>query len=336
MKRYFITALMVLSLGLGFGGFASAQEEGFPFPPEAPAADPAPANPAQLQLESGKVMVVVGSTRHFGYRIGEPLPITIVISADPGVHVNIDGITRSVLSSEGSDFELVEKPLVGKETRGNKTVYKIQLKLRSWVIKPTLQFTADFLYATDLLPDGKSPNWKTASTPVFVITTSNTASDTAKELLEGDTDKKMAPTPVLASPMRIAGYVLVSVVPLLMLYRLWRRTRPIRALTPAEKAWRRFDRILSDSAAAGKLSYLHLEQIAETLREYLGVGSVALDEVAKPLDAFFDGEENKLELLTTAVSALSKLDNALYSKVELKDQEKAELLDEIGRLVPRA
>lgn len=335
MKRYLIALMLSLSLGLGFGGSrAFAQEEGFPFPPEAPAADPSPANPAQLQFEGGKLIVVIGATRHFGYRIGEQIPLTIVISADPGVRVNIEGITRSVLSSDGSDFELVEKPVVRTETRGNKTVYKVQLKLRSWVVKPILQFTADFLYATDLLPDGKNPNWKPATTPVFVVTTSNTCSENAKELLEGDMELKQSPTPVLAKPLRYVGYLLVSVVPLLLVYRLWRRTRPMRKLTPAEKAWRRFDRIISDSA--GVLGYTHLEQIDETLREYFGVQSVPLEDIAVPLDAFFADDENKVEMLTTAVSALSKLYNALYSKNPLRDEEKAELLDEIEKLVPRS
>lgn len=334
MKRYLFAIAMALSLALGVGT-ASAQEEGFPFPPEAPAADPAPVNPAQLSLESGKVMVVVGSPRHFGYRIGEVIPLTIIISTDPSAHINVEGITRGVIAAEGSDFELAAKPVMLKETRGNRTVYRIQLQLRSWVIKPSLVFTGEFLYATGMLPDGKNPHWKSATTPVFVVTTSNTASDTAKELLEGDMDGKTSVTPALAAPARVAGLVLVSLLPAFLLYRLWRRVRPERYKSREELAWVKFDAIFEDSARTGTLSYAHLESVSETLREYLRIPAVPLEDVAIPLDDFFAMHDNKLELLSVASSALGKLYAALYGKQELTNEQKAELIEEIRKIVPR-
>ena len=335
MKRLLFSLALALCLGVG-GGAARAQEEGFPFPPEAPAADPSPVNPVQMSLEGGKILVVIGSPRHFGYRIGEVIPVTLVISADQDVFINIDSISRGVLQAEGSDFELAGKPLVAQSSRGNKKVYRIHLKLRTWVIKPSVLFNVDFLYATALLPDGKTPFWKTATPDAFVITNSNTASDTAKELLEGDMDNKLSQTPVLALPLKVAGIALVSLLPALLLLRLWRRVRPERFVSRAEKAWRQFDRIFGDSAKAGTLGYVHLEQISETLRQYLGIDSVALDDIAIPLDEFFVMHDNKLEMLTLSVSALTKLNPALYSKVALSNEQKAELIEEIGKIVPRS
>lgn len=336
MKRYLFAIAMAISLALGVGS-ASAQEEGFPFPPEAPAADPAPVNPAQLSLESGKVMVVVGSPRHFGYRIGEVIPLTIVISADQNVQVNIDGITRGVIAAEGSDFELAGKPVMVKEQRGNRTVYRIQLQLRSWATtnKPTLVFTAEFLYATSLLPDGKNPHWKAATTPAFVVNTSVTAPETAKELLEGDMDGKTSRTPSLAFPARIAGIILVSLLPALLLYRLWRRVRPERYRSREELTWMSLDRIFEDSARAGTLTGVHLSQLSEVLRDYLRIQSVPLEDVAIPLADFFSMHEDKLAMLSLATSALTKLNTAVYSKIELTAEEKAELVTEIQQIVPR-
>lgn len=337
MKRYLFAMLaMALSLALGVGT-ASAQEEGFPFPPEAPAADPAPVNPTQLSLESGKVMVVVGSPRHFGYRIGEVIPLTIVISADENVHINIDGITRGVLAAEGSDFELAGKPTMVKEKRGNRTVYRIQLQLRSWATtnKPTLVFETEFLYATSLLPDGKNPHWKSATTPAFVVNTSVTAPETAKELLEGDMDSKTSVTPVLAFPARVAGIALISLLPALLLYRLWRRVRPERYRSREELTWVSLDRIFEDSARAGTLTGDHLKQLSEVLRDYLRIPTVPLDDVAIPLEDFFALHENKLAMLSISISALTKLNSAIYSKVELTNDQKAELVDEIRQIVPR-
>lgn len=336
MKRYLFAITMAMSLALGIGS-ASAQEEGFPFPPEAPAADPAPVNPTQMSLESGKVMVVVGSPRHFGYRIGEVIPLTIVISADQNVHINIDGITRGVLAAEGSDFELAAKPVMVKEQRGNRTVYRIQLQLRSWATtnKPTLVFTGEFLYATSLLPDGKNPHWKAATTPAFVVNTSVTAPETAKELLEGDMDGKTSQTPALAFPARITGIVLVSLLPAFLLYRLWRRVRPERYRSREELTWVNLDRIFEASAKEGTLTGDHLKQLSEVLRDYLRIPSVPLEDVAIPLEDFFAMHEDKLAMLSLATSALTKLNTAVYSKSELTAEEKAELVTEIQQIVPR-
>lgn len=332
-----IAAALVMCFSLA--NVAKAQEEGFPFPPAAPAASPAPVNPTQSVMEGGKLLVVVGSERHFGYRIGEVIPVTVVISADPSVKINIDAIRRKSLSAEGSDFELVEAPVIVVENKNGRVNYVIQMKVRSWVIKdqkPVLTLAVDFLYATDMLPDGKTANWRPTSTPEFYVTTSNTVGDSAKELLEGDMSEKHAPEPVLVKPLKWAGFALISLLPLWLLVRLWKRLRPVKALSPAAKAWLVFDDVLEEARTTG-VTYEHLQRVSNALRAYMGIEQVPLALVAVPLEQFYGLHSKKMELIAAAVSALTKLQIALYSddKRQLTRPEIAELFSEIEKLVPR-
>lgn len=328
---------LALCLCFAAGSLAYAQEEGeFSFPPQEAAPAPAPVNPAVKSLDSGRLMIAVGSTRNFGYHIGELIPVTIVISADKNVMVNIEALKRKTLATDGSDFELAEAPLVLKEEKDGKTVYRVQLLLRSWVIKPQLTLNCDFHYATELLPDGKTPNWKPVSTPDFVLETSNTATEAAKELLPGDMELKASPKPALATCFKYTSWVLMSLLPLWLALKLWNRVRPARPLTNAALVWIEFDRIMSEAEKEGGLKYGHLKELAGTLRAYLRIESVPTSEVAIPLEQFFALHENKMELMTLAVSALSKLERALFSKMTLTDSELQTLAYELERIVPRS
>jgi hypothetical protein len=365
MKKLIHTvAAALLAVGLCFGSMpAHAQEEdGFPFPPQAPAADPVPVNPAVKSVESGRVMVVVGSERHYGYHIGEVMPVTVVISVDPGIKLNFESLKRKILNVNGSDFEVIGSPVIGTpEQRNGKDVYTINLLMRSWVIQKDLVLNVDFHYATDMLPDGKTPNWKPVTTPDFVVTTSNTVSNSEKDLLPGDMSEKLSPKPFLVRPFKLADLVPalkdhdvtrkianadivpldVAAVALMLPLPLWllllfvNRVRPGRKLSPAEAAWVMFDRVMAEAKEKGDLSYDNLNDIASALRAYLGIAQVPTSQAAVALDSFFSEYENKAEMLTVAVSALSKLDRALFSKSELTGAEKLLLLKEVERLCPR-
>jgi hypothetical protein len=336
MTKTFISAA-VLALCLCFSGtaFAQDEEDGFQFPPQQPAADPAPVNPATKSLDSGRLMIVVGSPRNFGYRIGELIPVTIVISGDNNVRVNLEALQRGFLTNDASDFEPAGKPVVTMEERNGKKIWRVQILVRSWVMKPVLVLNCDFHYAIELLPDGKTPNWKPVTTPDFVIETSNTATDAAKELLPGDMDFKESPKPALVKPLKIAGYVLLSLLPLWLLIKLWQRVRPARPLTTREQAWLEFDAVMDEAKAQGGLKYEHLQRIAGTLRSFLHIDAVPLSQVAIPLEQFFAIYDNRVEMMTISVSALSKLERALYSKMPLTHNEQIALMQEIERIVPR-
>lgn len=342
MKNTKFLSEMAVAFIAGFflltgSGVANAQSEddGFPFPPQQEAAAPAPQNPALKSLDSGRLIIAVGSPRNFGYRIGDPIPLTMVVSADKNVQVNLEAIRRKTLSTEGSDFELVEAPVVTQEQQGDKTIWRVQLLLRSWVIKPVLVFNCDFHFASELLPDGKTPNWRPVSSPEFVVEMSNIATEAAKDLLPGDMDLKESPKPALVKPLKYAGLLAFSLLPAWLLWQLWCRVRPRRPITTAERAWMEFDQVMAEAESAGGLKYEHLFRISGTLRSYLQIEAVPTCDVAIPLEQFFAMHDDRLELMTVTVSALSKLERALYSKIELTTEEQFTLMREIERIVPR-
>lgn len=332
--KLFLIAL-VCCLTAGTAAYAQDQSE-FPFPPQEAAAPPAPANPAVKSLDSGRLLIVVGSTRNFAYHLGDLIPVTVVISADPGVKVNLETLKRQVLSAEGSDFELAEPPLVLEEDKDGKHIWRVQFLMRSWVLKPVLVFNCEFHYATEMLPNGKTPNWRSVSSPDFVVETSNTATEAAKELMMGDMELKESPKPALIQPLRYGGYFLLSLLPLWLLIQLWKRVRPNRKFSSAELAWQELDAIMSDAEAEGALSYTHIKRIDGVLRSYLRIESVPTSQCAIPLEQFFALHDKKLELMTLTVSALNKLERALYSKVSLTDNEVAALMGELERILPRS
>ncbi len=340
MTSWKTIAAAMLLLVIGLAGSALAQEGDYGQPP-AQQADPSPMNPSQKIFEGGKVLVTVGSTRHFGYHIGDVIPVTVVFSVDPGTQVNTEAIQRRILSANGSDFEVDGAPVVTHLSKSGKEITILTLKLRCWVPKQTLVFTADFYYATGLLPDGK-PQWTPATTPDFVVTTSNTATDSSKEVIDGDLDTKVSPTPSPVLPLRVAGGFLLLLLPGWLLWKLYRRINPPRVVPPHELAWATFDRVLTERNASG-FTYGHTQQIAHALRTYLRVESLPLGEAKFALEQFFALQDKRFELVAAAESALSKLDKALYQKPQegdsaksnLTDRELKELFEEIELLVPR-
>ncbi len=334
-----MTAALLFLLGLALPGSSSAQDppEDFAFPPPEAESGPAILNPASKSLEAGRLLIAVGSTRAFAYRIGEPIPVTIVLSADPDVQVNLEALKRQTLSADASDFEFAAAPVVLKEQHGRKTVWRVQLLLRSWVIKPVLVLNCDLHYATDFLPDGKTPNWKPVSTPDFSIQTSNVATDAAKDLLPGEVEQKVGAKPALVAPLRWVGYFCISILPVWVALKLIRRIRPARKLTTAESAWLEFDAIMAELAQqeVAKLSYEQVKRIAATLRSYLRIEAVPTSEAVIPLEEFFAMRDDKAELLSAASSALAKLDRVLYAKLELSEAEELVLLRELEQVVPR-
>jgi len=297
--------------------------EGSP-PPDQP--DPTPENPVRKIYENGKIMVMVGSERHFGYRIGDIVPVTILVAVDDSVHVNFDYIAKGVLGADGSDFELAQpatiKPVAKDKGR---TLYRMDLQLRSWVVKKAIVFNADFLYALELTPDGKTPNWKRLTTPDFVVTTSNTA-DNGTDLLEGPTDESSPRLSWFTYPLLLIGSTLVLIWPALLFLSWLRRVRPPQNLPANELAWLSFDRAIAEGKASG-LSPRHYKRIAFALRRYLGVQAATLEEVSEQLKDHPDLEAVK--------SALSKCEAVIYGRQTLTPEENAELIAELEKLVPR-
>jgi len=208
--------------------------------------------------------------------------------------------------------------------------------------KNNIVFNTDFLFAVDSLPDGK-PNWVPASTPDFIVTTSNTATDSSKDLLPGDLDQKPYPYPTAVVPLRVAGGLLLLFPLGWLVWAVYRRINPPKVLPANEVAWNTFDRVLSASEAGVGVTYERTQQIAHALRVYLQVESVPLAEVEGSLESFFANDTDKrYENTRVALEALAILDKALYEKPAdetrtpvLSPRDTRDLFARIERIVPR-
>ncbi|GEM_PF-1905400 len=308
----------------GYPGIGGDDGDGYTPPPPP---DPVPQNPVEQSYENGKIVVIVGADRHFGYRIGDRVRLSIIVVADQDVKLDFTAISKGVYGLSGSDFETASPAVIqvlGK--KDGKIAYRIDLTLRSFVVvKDEIVFNADFLYATDTAPDGKTPNWKRLTTPDFVVSRSATA-DNGQNLYEGDTSQKPLPISWFTYPLLLAGFMLLLVWPAVIVIRWLNRVRPRRKIPANELAWATFDRVIKDGKQKG-FTVKHYKQIAAALRTYLGVESLTAAEIALKLKDHKD--------LDAIMSALDKFDSVLYDKGFLTDKELRQLTAELKALVPR-
>lgn len=337
-----LTALF-LALVLGVSTPAFSQEIAAPIPKAPEPVVPALENPVTGIMEAGRLIITVSATRkykdgpsvNYGYRTGELIPVTVVISADPEVLVSIDTLKDKTVSKEGSDFEIVATPSVVKLERNGKHITVLQIVVRTWVMDPSLTLSFQFHYATNFLPDKKTPAWKVGATPDFVISTTRTATPSSKQLLDGDMGKKATGVRV-ASPLKYSGILVMLLIPLFIAWRWWNIWRLTERLTKSERAWKVIDQVVAERGTAGSdFTVAQLEQISAALREYLNIESVATSGIADPLAEYFTGHERRADMLAYCLSAFAKLDRAIYGKTELTHEECDALLDEIARIVPR-
>lgn len=337
-----ITALF-LALMLGCFSPALSQEIAPPLPKTPEPVVPALENPVTGIMEAGRLIITVSATRkyadgpsvNYGYRTGELIPVTVVISADPGVLVDIESLTEKTVSKSGSDYEIVVTPTVVKLERNGKNITVLQIVVRTWVMDPALNLSFQFHYATNILPDKKTPAWKVGATPDFIIGKSRTATDNSKQLLDGDMSRKEASIRI-AKPLKYGGIMVMLLVPLFCGWRLWRSWKLAESLTKSQRAWKVIDQVVQQrDTNGGDFTAAQLEQISAALREYLDIESVSTDRVQEPLGTYFAEHERKSDMVAYCLSVLAKLDRAIYGKAELTHQECDALLEEIARIIPR-
>jgi len=343
---------LVLSFGLapqslvslGLTASAQAQEIAPPTPKTPEPVVPVLTNPVTGYLEAGKLIVTVGTTRrfkdgpavNFGYRTGQLVPVTVVISADPDVVVDLGALANKTLSKDGSDFEMAAPPVVTTMEKHGKKITVLQVMVRTWVLDPVVTLNFQFHYATGLLPDKKTPAWKVGTTPDFLISSSRTATESSKQLLDGDVSVKTTATSGFVSVLKYTGVLLLLGVAFWCGQRVWTEWRRANRLTEAQRAWETFERVMRErETTGGAFTAHHLEALGASLRRYLTIETVTTDKVRDPLDKFFATHPQRDELVTVCFSALAKLDRAIYGKVNLTREEEDALIDEIVRVVPR-
>ncbi len=316
-----------------------------PFPTKPAPAPPALVNPVTGFLESGRLIVSLSTTRryadgpsvNYGYRTGQLIPITIVISADPDLIVDLGALKNETLHKDGSKFEIVAPPVVAEEKLNGKNITIVRLVVRTWDMDTAVPFNCQFHYATTYLPDGNTPDWKLATTPDFLITTSRIATESSSDLLDGDVSQKTTATVWWSKPLEYGGALVMALVPLWLAYRFWVIRRNASMATRAQRAWKVIDAVQRQRESDGheEFSATQLKLISAALREYLGTESIPTQLAHEPLERFFSTQEQGTELMALSLSALAKLDRAVYSQSSLTIEETNALVHEISRIIPR-
>ncbi len=315
-----------------FGGYPTEYPQdgsGYQSQPPDP---PKPQNPVRKVCEDGKIEIRLGNDRHFGYRIGDHIPIVVLIATDPTVRLDFTSLAQQVLGFDGSDFELAAPPVVRSQVLANgKVLYRIDLTVLTWVPKDQIVFNLDLRYATDLAPDKKTPNWKRLTTPDFVVSRSPTA-DNGENLLEGDLDSKVLGTPWSMYPALALAVLLIGLWPGLALVKWINRVRPRKVLPPKAAAWKVLDPAIKQALASG-FTLDTYRQIASALRRYLGATR------GTPIEpATFQEVKGRLENdadLQSIERSFVLCERVIFEGESLSDEENGELIALVEKLVPR-
>lgn len=341
--------------------------------------EPKPANPVRKSCDNGKVRMLVGITsddgkgnpashRHFGHTIMDKVPLTIVLDVDPSVTIDMTSLVKQrVIGFEGSDWELykptageppavtVEGPVLktfgtvpdpanpGQKIGVQRKVYVIKVIVQSMVYKPGIPFVLDLRYAYEMLPDGKSPNWKTMSTPDFLVTRSNVA-DNGEELLEGDISQKAERLPWPTITALSLGVFLMLFFPGLAVVKWLNRVRPRKVIPANRMAWIVFEANHADGKKNG-FKVKHLKAFSHALRRYLSttpnyprIDALTIEQIATH---FPDADQAQLEAVKRAVTTC---ENEVFASgaerngetpVSLNDAELHQLFLDLSTLVPR-
>lgn len=267
-----------------------------------PPADPKPQNPISATCGQGRLNIIVGTTpsdqagftqshRHFGHFIMDKIPLTVVLNVDESVEIDFNSLVKQkVLGFNGSDFMLAKQgpgetpaiqisgpqlrvreikgpdgSVIGKQTR---KIYVINLIVQSMVYKPVIPFQLDLRYAYDATPDGK-PNWKTLTTPDFIVTRPNIG-DNGEELLEGNLDERGTRISFMTVAALALGTFLLLLIPGTAAVKYINRVRPRKVIPANRAAWNVFEGQYKDAKANGGYKRKHIRAIVHALRRYLG------------------------------------------------------------------
>lgn len=302
------------------------------------AGPPMPGNPIKKVCERGAIEILMGNGQHFGHRIGDRVPVTVIITTAPNVVIDFTTLEKQrKLSFEPSDFELLGEPEISSTTLSNGAKrYVIQLGVQSFVMKEegkVITLRVDLRYSTELAEDGKTRNWKVMSTPDFVITRSLTV-DHGNELLEGDLQKKPLSLPWLTYLFLITGMVSLFSIPGFALVKYLNRVRT-RKNPPAERvAWAVFDEVLAEITSMGAFKTEHYVKIDSAFRNYLEAKlhiPIASATIPQIHDRLADLEE-----FDDILMVVSSCERVIYKDEQLSDEENFALVQTIKKLVPRS
>jgi hypothetical protein len=270
------------------------------------------------------ITVRIGTSRNAGYRIGDIIAIHVVVVADEGVPVDLSNLYQGNFIVNGnSDFELADPPQVSKLHQHGKTIYAIALDVRSWKVTDTIDFSVDIQYATRD-KDG-TESWTTIESPTETVQTTRSARKD-DEFDQGNRGAVPLPSNPLGHTFVFLGVWLLLCMFVWSALRLFPRVRQLKPVSPNVKAWRVFDAVFAD-AQHSDWGEEHYIRISATLRQFMGVEAVALDEMSATLAEHPHAD--------TAIRVFTLLEGALYAQRVLGSIERAQLQTDLETLVPR-
>lgn len=283
--------------------------------PSTPAPPPEPENPAVKQCEHGLVQIAIQSDRQFGYRIGEPVPVTILVFVAPNIVVDFTNLLEgNLLFSGRSDLALVGVPTVTQTTNGNWKVYRVDLNVQFSSPEPSHVLIVQARYATGFIEGTQLPDYRLLQTPQFVIGTSFTL-DQGHQLLPGFSDAIQPRTIWIGDATEYAG-VLIVVVALLSLSVLqFRRARNSHVVSNEERAWRLMNKTFAQPVSFDAQYY---GNIAAALRIYFGMESESSSEILAQLNTRTDvaAIAHIFETCENVLYGSTTFDTAAHQKIQ--------------------
>lgn len=280
-----------------------------------------------------KVKVVI-SARHYGWQVGDVIPINVVFTVPDGIKLNTDRLMQGKLTLAPdfkTPFEMVGKPIIRVAKKDGATIYDVTIEVRQFEIKPVLSFSMQLPFSRENLPDG-SPKWEPFTTPAYLLLNSVDGGyeniDRPPTLGNG---APMLPRTSWAVPaMWIVIVLLMLPWPLIAMVRYANRRRAGKSMSRDAAAWLAMHQAVQSGRQIG-FGVPHYNRMDEVLRKYFGTQYPGLE--GKTQTEIEDmPDEPRANLLK---SVFRKLDRVLVDRKSLSAAEKAQLLTEVDQLIKR-
>lgn len=252
--------------------------------------------------------------RDYGYRIGDVIPVELVIRQQPGTKVHVSDMTVS------GDFELHEKnpTLQVKEFEDGSALYRVTFKLQSFQPKARLSFKAQVSWED--LETNKGQSFDVPETKIGYSMTW----DGRKEMQEGNDSRSVIWYWTRALVPLTFGTVLYLTLIVLALRRWWKARRQV----PPEKLNQARFLALLELVREGTANCEQYRQLETIVREHWHIQSVPVDELARTLRHEPAHRETLTDLL--ALTAM-----AIYPQSEITQEQRLEIV-RLGRSIEHA
>lgn len=303
-----------------------------------PAVPPAPVKTVVVPemtatCADGKVKVVI-SARHYGWQIGDVIPVNFVFTVPEGIKLNTDRLMQGKLTLAPDfkqSFEMVGKPIISITKKDGATIYDVTIEVRQFEIKPVLSFSMQLPYAKENLPDG-SPKWEPFTTPAYLLLNSIDGGyeNMDRPLTMGNTAPVKPRSAAIVPVMWIIIVLLMLPWPLIAMVRYSNRTRTRKSMSRDAAAWLALHQTVQSGKKIG-FGVPHYNRVGEVLRKYFSTEYPGLAGMTQTeIEALPD--EDRANLLK---SVFRKLDRVLVDQKSLSAAEQNQLVNELDKLIKR-